>query len=374
MQQPNQNPVIEPVPPQTLTAGQTIDVPFQAYDPDGDPLTVTAQPVDSAIASASVPQMGTLRIQANAPGSTDIVLRAEDGRGGIAETALTVTVEQPAPPPPTEAPPPDGGANLGEIPVLTPIEGNVLATVREIYRRGQGASPPVNPGVFSVAGDSAPDRLLADLGDGQADFGTLPDAGALNDLLFYYTSTALQTGGNSFSDAGRIASRDNWTAGELLKPGNAPNSCPQGLNPLECELQVNRPAVIMIAIGRNDALSNTPENQFRQQLDRIVTTAIQNGTIPVLVTVPGDPAQIPHLNAINTAIVDTARQYNVPLINLWRGLSNVPGFGAGNDLALTGSGAGDVFTEAELNQFGIPNRNLLILRMLQQIRINVPIP
>jgi hypothetical protein len=43
-------------------------------------------------------------------------------------------------------------------------------------------------------------------------------------------------------------------------------------------------------------------------------------------------------------------------------------------MQLTSSGAGDQFTPAELSTYGVPNRNLIALRMLQQLRLNVPIP
>jgi len=70
-----------------------------------------------------------------------------------------------------------------------------------------------------------------------------------------------------------------------------------------------------------------------------------------------------------------ADQYDLPLINLWRRIDRVgPSAYDPSFLTLTTSGVGDQFTEAELNTFGVPNRNLLALRMLQNLRINVPIP
>jgi hypothetical protein len=95
----------------------------------------------------------------------------------------------------------------------------------------------------------------------------------------------------------------------------------------------------------------------------------------VLVTVPGDTSLYPALPAINTAIVRVARQYDLPLANLWR---RINGIGATaidpNSLMLTTSGVGDQFTDAELSTFGVPARNLMMLRMLRQLQVNVPIP
>ena len=103
--------------------------------------------------------------------------------------------------------------------------------------------------------------------------------------------------------------------------------------------------------------------------------SIQQGAIPVLVTIPGDVNRYPALPVLNTVIVHMADQYHVPLINLWRRIDRVgPSAIDMNFLTLTSSGVGDQFTDAELNSYGAPNRNLLVLRMLQEIRIKVPIP
>jgi hypothetical protein len=133
--------------------------------------------------------------------------------------------------------------------------------------------------------------------------------------------------------------------------------------------------VLIVVVGRNDVLLNTAPDQYQAALDTVVQKAIQRGAIPVLVTIPGDPNRYPALNTLNTVIVRVAEQYDLPLINLWRRIDRVgPSAYDASFLTLTTSGVGDQFTEAELNTFGAPNRNLLVLRMLQQLRLNVPIP
>jgi hypothetical protein len=300
----------------------------------------------------------------------------EDGRGGVGRATFGVAVEQPLPPTEPSSPPTGETIDLNGIPNLTAIEGNVLKTVRQIYRQGQNLSPAANPGIFSVAGDTPPNVFLADLGDGAADFDGLDDAGALSDLLFYYVSAPLPVGGNSFQSGGVLASNPNWRAEDLLDPALAdPNWCQPGETPLDCELRVNRPTVLFVIVGRNDVLFNTAPNQFQIALDTIVQASIQQGAIPVLVTIPGDPNVYPALAAINSAVVRVADQYHLPLINLWRRIDRVgPSAIDPNSLTLTTSGVGDQFTDAELKTYGVPNRNLFVLRMLQQLRLNVPIP
>ncbi len=155
-------------------------------------------------------------------------------------------------------------------------------------------SPAAHPGIFSVAGNTPPNEFLADMADGAADFDGLQDANDLNALLFYYVSTPLPIGGNSFQSGGALASNQNWRAGDLLDPAlSDPNWCQPGETPLNCELRVNRPTVLFVFVGRNDVLLNTPPDQFQAALDQIVQVSIQQGAIPVLVTIPGDRESLP---------------------------------------------------------------------------------
>jgi hypothetical protein len=328
----------------------------------------------------STPAVGTVTLTATGPGTATVTVGVEDSRGGQAQAAFTVTVEAPVipptePPPPTQPPPGGAVVDLNGIPNVVPLEGDILNTARQIYQHGQGVAPAANPGIFSVAGDTPPSQFLSDLADG-ANFDGLNDANDLGGLLFYYAGTSLPVGGNSFQSGGMLASNPNWRASDLLDPAQSdPNWCQPGETPINCELRVNRPSVLVVVVGRNDVLSNTPQDQFQTALDQIVQVSVQQGAIPVLVTIPGDPNRYPALPVLNTAIVNVAERYHLPLVNLWRRIDKVgPSAIDSNSLTLTSSGVGDQFTNDELNTYGVPNRNLLVLRMLQEIRIKVPIP
>jgi uncharacterized protein YraI len=361
---PNQNPAIEPIPDQALAPGQALDLPYTATDPDGDPLTVLAQSDNEAIVQAGILQPGQVHLQANNPGSATVTLTADDGRGGTAQISFAVTVEE-TPPAAVEV------IDLNQIPNITPIEQDeaVLSTIRGIYQRGIA-----DPGVFSVAGDTPPGAFLGDLGDGTANFNELQDAADLDSLVFYYTSTPLPVGGNSFQSGGALSTNPNWRASDLLDPAQAVSGCEPGEVPLACELRVNRPAVLLVSVGRNDVRAGTPLDQFRAALEAIVQTSTNGGAIPVLMTIPGDPGAVPTLQQYNTVIVQVAQDYHIPLLNVWRRVNDNAPAGVTPDLQLTSSGAGDQFTQAELGAYGVPNRNLLALRVLQRIRVNVPIP
>jgi hypothetical protein len=378
--QPNQNPVIQPIAPVTLAVGETQDIAYSASDPDGDPIpNAVAVSDNEAVVTASSPAVGTVTLTASSPGTATVTVGVQDSRGGRAQAAFTVTVQppiiQPTEPPPPPPPPPSGTVDLNGIPDVVPVKGDIQNTARQIYRHGQSVTPAANPGIFSAAGDTPPGQFLADLGDGAA-FDGLNDSSDLGALLFYYAGTTLPVGGNSFQGGGLLASNQNWRASDLLDPSQSdPNWCQSGETPINCELRVNRPSVLFVVVGRNDVLQNTPQDQFQTALDQIVQVSIKQGAIPVLATIPGDPNRYPALPVLNTAIVNVAEHYHLPVINLWRRIDRVgPTAIDPNNLTLTTSGVGDQFTGAELNTYGVPNRNLLVLRMLQEIRTKVPIP
>jgi hypothetical protein len=232
-----------------------------------------------------------------------------------------------------------------------------------------------NPGVFSVAGDIPPSAFLGDLGDGTADFADLANAAELNDLVFYYISTPLPVGGNSFQSGGALSTNSNWTTNDLLNPSNAdPSWCPGGLSPLECEIEVNHPAVIFLFVGRNDVLYGVPVDQFRSELDTAIQIIMKRGVIPVLATLPGDPASYPGLAEYNSALIKLADHYHLPLLNVARLAASTSVPSVNPDLTLTSPGTGDVFGEAERSTYGVPLRNVVSLTLLQALRVNVPIP
>ncbi|MBN2303741.1 MAG: hypothetical protein JXQ72_04655, partial [Anaerolineae bacterium] len=368
VQQINQNPMIDPIDPQTLNTGDVRDIPFVARDPDGDLLTTVAESDNTGVLRAFISAPGVVQITGSAAGTANVSIVVDDGRGGSARVTFTVTVGNVVQPPPV-----GDQVDLNTIQVLPAITDEVQNTVRRIYTQGQTLPVPVDPGVFSVAGDTPPDQFLVDLGDGTANFGELQNAADLDALLFYYISTALPVGGNSFQSGGLLSSDTTWTAGDLLDPVHSdPAWCEAGETPLACELRTNRPAILLVLVGRNDVINGTPLADFRTQLDTLIKVSISQGAIPVLYTLPGDPART---QPYNTAIVQAAQEANVPLVNLWRGIqNNAPQTGFNPDLTLTTSGLGDQFTPEQFSTYGVPVRNILTLRVLRAVQLAVPIP
>ncbi len=362
--QPNREPVIEPLPEQTLQPGQTVQLAVNASDPDGDPLSLMATSADETIVAAAVIPPNVVELSARGPGSTAVTVSVDDGRGGVASLNVPVTVQPPAEPP-TQPPSTGEQVDLTRLPVVAPVDDDVRDEVRDINREGRRMEPPVNPRVFSVVGSTPPNAFLGDLADAQANLQELPDADELGELIQFVSEAPLPIGGNAFQSGGALASGADWRAADLLDPARAnPGVCQPGETPLACELRVNRPATVFVDVGRVDLLTGTPVDQFAAQLEQIVNTVIDGGAVPVLMTLPGDPNAIPNLAAYNSVIAERADDQDLPLLNVWRGvMERVPG-AVNPDLTLSSSGVGDQFTNAELSTYGVPVRNLAALRQL----------
>ncbi|NDJ87345.1 MAG: hypothetical protein GYB66_15810, partial [Chloroflexi bacterium] len=107
---PNQDPQIDPIPPQTCQAGDTPTVTVTASDPDGDPVTLAATSTAPGVADATVAGT-TLTINCVAEGMATINLTATDGQGGTAAADVQVTV--------SAAPPPNQEPSIDSIPPQT---------------------------------------------------------------------------------------------------------------------------------------------------------------------------------------------------------------------------------------------------------------
>jgi len=254
---------------------------------------------------------------------------------------------------------------------MTPIEGDVQTMVQAVYQ--QGKTVGANPGVFSAIGDTPPEDFLFDLAGGTGDFGDLTDASDLSDVVFYFAVAALQNG-NSFQAGGALASGGDWTVNDLLNSNNSdPTICQPGETPIDCEMRVNKPAVVLVFVGRNDVFAGTPVDQFETDLNTVVNKIIDGGGIPVLTTIPGDVNSYPVLLEYNTVIIRISDDNELPLINMARVMSNYPER-VNSDLTLSDSGNDTLYSQQIVQIYGRSMRNVLALRMLQQLKLMVPIP
>lgn len=89
---PNLAPIVGTIPAQMLAVGSTLDVPYVASDPDGDPLTQTASSDTPGVVTATVTVPGTIRLTGVAPGQATVTLTLNDGVNAPTITTFAVTV------------------------------------------------------------------------------------------------------------------------------------------------------------------------------------------------------------------------------------------------------------------------------------------
>ena len=142
----NHNPVItSPLGNQTLTKGQTLDVPLTATDEDGDSVSfalVNAPSFASIVNANPAQRTATLRLAPSATGTfNNVQVKADDGKGGVtlsSEFNIFVNEQQPGNRPPT--------ASAGALPAM--IEA-VSAAGAPVNLTGSGSDPDNDAITFS---------------------------------------------------------------------------------------------------------------------------------------------------------------------------------------------------------------------------------
>jgi hypothetical protein len=175
--------------------------------------------------------------------------------------------------------------------------------------------------------------------------------------------------GNVLNRGGSRSSSGNWIISDLLNAANNTDDCATLPNPVACGLLFQQPTIAILMVGRNDVFNGTPPEDFARALNEIAQGLAGQGVIPVLVTIPGDPAVV---DQYNQAIALVAERNGFPLWNLWRG---IPLNQVNGDLTLTSPGGGQnaLLTTDNLNNFGAVQRNYQLLLVLNRLRQNVPI-
>ncbi|MBN2306316.1 MAG: SGNH/GDSL hydrolase family protein [Anaerolineae bacterium] len=143
-----------------------------------------------------------------------------------------------------------------------------------------------------------------------------------------------------------------------------PFACEPGESPLLCEYRVHNPGIAVIMFGTNDLVTLTPV-QFDQGLRQVVHQTIQAGVVPLLSTFPRHLTFPEQSILFNQIVVRVARDFSIPLINLWLALEPLPDHGIADDnFHLNGplTRAGDL-SQPNL-QTGYPLRNLVTLQAL----------
>lgn len=118
-----------------------------------------------------------------------------------------------------------------------------------------------------------------------------------------------------------------------LAAGNT--QCQQDETPLDCELRTRRPAVVLIAMGTNWAPN--AEVSFDKYLRMVVDRILETGALPLLATKADN---IEGNWKLDQAIAQVAFDYDLPLVNVWRSVQDLPNHGleSPKNIYLTGDG------------------------------------
>ena len=146
-----------------------------------------------------------------------------------------------------------------------------------------------------------------------------------------------------------------------------PAYCEADESPLTCEYRLRMPAISIIMFGTSDLLVMTPYD-YDFYLRSAVEQTIERGIIPVVSTFPGNTAYWDRTLLYNKIVVRVALDYDIPLINLWLALEDLPNHGLEPDGLHLGAPItlpGDL-TEANL-QSGYGMRNLITLQTIDNI-------
>lgn len=260
-----------------------------------------------------------------------------------------------------DADPSNVGSPSLEVLYDTPVISSVSERMAEVYAQGQEFGNRRKT-VTKVGDSLSADPLYLSIMQ-QDDYALGPYdylEETLNYYLFVEESAAAQIGLASY-----VAFDPMWADDEVCRPNETP---------LICEYRLTRPAIAFIMFGPNDVMHTNAED-YESEMRNIVRVTLDRGIIPVLSTFTYHPESDFWWQSVdfNTAIVEIARDFEVPLINLWLAARPLPVYGLDIDnIHMKQSGFANIkFDTGHEAWYGTSLRNLLTLRMLHEIRVTL---
>ncbi len=270
-------------------------------------------------------------------------------------------------------------ADFHTLPVIPAIDQNMKTYLQSIYELGQSLGERAD--VFIKVGDSNSynPNFLEGLGAASYDPANPALVGADNaDLaatIDYFRQEAVDPAGDNSFDHISAATYGGWSSTTLLTPGARGVQPwmfgPVMSTPLDAEVRQTRPAIALIMVGTIDVGQQNPV-LFGTNLTLMGQDLLSQGVIPVFSTLPEDllplPGLLPLTAEFNQIIANVADNLNVPLWNLYVGLSQLPNEGiSGDDVHLNASPNGaDLIDDANV-PFGMNYRNLTAIETLARV-------
>lgn len=205
-----------------------------------------------------------------------------------------------------------------------PILPELTDHARDIYNAGLEMGN--NPQVFSKVGDcmtATYEYFLGPFGDGAYKLGD--DYADLESVIHYFDVPARSEGfeQNSFNNPG-LATASGFNTASVLDPLWAdPNWCEANESPLTCEYRLSHPIFSMIMFGTNDVMFFEAD-LFDYYMRQIILETINDGIVPILYTIPTRPEFPEKTYQFNQVIIKLAEDYDLPLVNLWAAIQDLP--------------------------------------------------
>lgn len=239
--------------------------------------------------------------------------------------------------------------NWRELPVLPT---GISEKAREILR--EGLIEGHNPHSFSKIGDcyASTSWFITDFDLGEQYYNLGPFEEEFAPVIAYYQG--------SFGVHSRAA-KPGFTAASLLSPTWITlNQCDDYDNPLMCELMAQNSLFAIFSIGTNDAFN---PDQFKDNLREAIEFAITQKRLPILMTKADD---IEGGHRINQDIADLAAEYELPVVNFWAAVQDLPHKGLQQDGVHLTFYKND-FSDPRAYDAGWTFRNISTLYMLKLI-------
>lgn len=255
-------------------------------------------------------------------------------------------------------------ARLLDVPMVPNISPNAL----NIYRRGVNELGR-NPNYFLKVGDSNSASLayLGFFGNGRYNLGNF---GGLQRTINFFKQQ-----GNPFTSEPITSQSGNLTTSIIDPIFTNRSYCNQGESPLQCELRYSNASVALIYLGAadNQLLDSTT---YYNALRKIVEDSISSGALPILTTMPTRPhPERPQSYGLefNRVILEVAVQFDIPVINMWAAVRELPDGGLEGDLLHFTVNPSYNFLDLRTDhlQWGYAMWNLRVLQTLEAVRIAV---
>lgn len=255
------------------------------------------------------------------------------------------------PPAPTVTPKPPLSKDAWMKMPVVPVDTSDRA--REVYELGLAMGN--DPTHFSIIGDcqNVSSYFLSTF-DKPGDYSLGDKYAYLQPTVDYYQ--------DSYSRVS-LAVKGGFNAAAVLSPLRSdPKSCNPNESPLDCELRVWKPSIVIVSM--ETWWSEKPAEEYDKYMRRVIDRIIETGAVPIIAT-KADNLEGDH--SINATIGQIAYDYDIPLWNFWAALQPLADHGlSGDGFHLTF--ARNFFDDPARMRSAWPWRNLTAIQTLDAVR------